>query len=288
MQDLLENLNEPQRTAVTTTEGPVLVVAGAGSGKTRVITYRVAYLIGAMRVPPRNILAVTFTNKAAEEMRGRIHKLLGVTELESWIGTFHATCAQLLRREAGRLGYKSNFAIYDESDQSMLVKHCMKKLSLPERDYNPNAVLSRISLAKSNMLSPAEFESGASDYFEEEVARVYKIYQRSLRENNAMDFDDLLNNALKVLVEHPDCLEKYQGFFRYILVDEFQDTNRVQYDFLRRLAAEHQNLCVVGDDDQSIYSWRGANVENLLDFQTDFPKTVAVFLEENYRSTQLI
>ncbi len=288
MLELLKDLNEPQREAVTSTDGPVVVVAGAGSGKTRVITYRVAHLIGAMRVSPRNILAVTFTNKAAGEMRGRIHRLLGATDLESWIGTFHATCAQILRREATRLGYRSNFAIYDESDQMMLVKHCMKKISLPERDFNPRAVLSRISLAKNNMLTPEEFENDAVDYFDEEVTRVYKIYQKGLLENNAMDFDDLLNNALKVMVEHPDCLEKYRKIFRHILVDEFQDTNSVQYELVRILADEHRNLCVVGDDDQSIYSWRGANVENLLDFQNDFPEAAIVFLEENYRSTRLI
>ncbi len=288
MQNLLKNLNEPQRLAVTTTEGPVRVVAGAGSGKTRVITSRVAYLIGAVRVPPRNILAVTFTNKAAEEMRSRIHRILGTTGLESWIGTFHATCARILRREAERIGYKSNFAIYDESDRLSLVKHCMRKLSLPEREHSPSAVVSRISLAKNNLLSPEDVENAASNYFEETVARVYKLYQRLLVENNAMDFDDLLSNALKVLDEFPDCLRKYQSFFRYVLVDEFQDTNRAQYDFVRLLTEKHRNLCVVGDEDQSIYSWRGANVDNLLDLQSDFPEATTVLLEENYRSTQLI
>ncbi len=271
MRQLLNNLNEPQRLAVTTTEGPVVVVAGAGSGKTRVITCRIAYLIGAIGVPPRNILAVTFTNKAAQEMRDRIHRLLGVTELESWIGTFHATCARILRREAGRIGYESNFAIYDESDQLTLIKHCMKKLLLQERDYNPRALLSRISLAKGALLAPAEFESRVADYFEEEVAKAYKLYQRLLHENNAMDFDDLLNNALKVLVDFPDCLQKYRSYFRHILVDEFQDTNHAQYELVRLLAQESRNLCVVGDDDQSIYSWRGADVGNLLDLQVDFP-----------------
>jgi len=288
MDNLLKNLNEQQRLAVTTTEGPVVVIAGAGSGKTRVITCRVAYLIGARRVPPRNILAVTFTNKAAGEMRRRILRLLGAIDIESWIGTFHATCAQILRREAGRLGYKSNFAIFDESDQMSLIKHCMKRLSMPQRDYSPSAVLSRIGLAKNDMLSPIRYEEAAVEYFEEEVAKVYKLYQKGLFENNAMDFDDLLGNALKVLVDFPECLEKYRRFFRYILVDEFQDTNRVQYELVRLLAREHRNLCVVGDDDQSIYSWRGANIENLFGFQNDFPEAATVFLEENYRSTQLI
>jgi len=288
MEHLLNNLNEPQREAVTTTDGPVIVIAGAGSGKTRVITYRVAYLIGARHVAPRNILAVTFTNKAAEEMRGRIYRLLGTTKLESWIGTFHATCAHMLRRDADRLGYKRNFVIYDESDQLSLIKHCMKKLSLPERDYNPHAVLSHISLAKNDMVDPKGFESLATSYFEEQVARVYRLYQEALRENNAMDFDDLLNNALSILLQFPECAEKYRNYFRYILVDEFQDTNRVQYQLVRELAKEHRNLCVVGDDDQSIYSWRGANIENLLDLQKDFPEAKTVFLEENYRSTQLI
>ncbi|UCD56797.1 MAG: UvrD-helicase domain-containing protein [Candidatus Hydrogenedentota bacterium] len=288
MDELLKNLNEPQRQAVTTTEAPVVVIAGAGSGKTRVITYRVAYLIGANRVSPRNILAVTFTNKAAEEMRFRIYKLLGTTKIESSIGTFHATCAHLLRREAHRLGYKRNFAIYDETDQLMLVKHCMKKLCLRERDYNPHAILSRIGLAKNDRLAPEAFESSAADHFEEDVARVYRLYQSALHENNAMDFDDLLNNALAVLLDCPDCAEKYRSFFSYILVDEFQDTNRVQYELVRELAKEHRKLCVVGDDDQSIYSWRGANIDNLFDLHKDFPEATTVFLEENYRSTQLI
>ena len=245
MHKVLENLNEPQRLAVTTTEGPVVVVAGAGSGKTRVITYRIAYLIGEVRVSARNILAVTFTNKAAEEMRGRIHKLLGTTCMESWIGTFHATCAQILRREAERIGYKSNFAIYDESDQTRLIKHCMKRLSLSERESNQRAILSRISFAKNNMVTHSAFESGAIDYFEEKVAKVYKLYQKALLENNAMDFDDLLLNALRVLSESADCLRKYRSFFKYILVDEFQDTNLVQYEMVRLLAEEHRNLCVV-------------------------------------------
>ncbi|MBI5117459.1 UvrD-helicase domain-containing protein [Candidatus Poribacteria bacterium] len=288
MDDLLKNLNEPQRLAVTTTEGPVLVIAGAGSGKTRAITYRVAYLIGAKRIPPRNILAVTFTNKAAEEMRNRIYKLLGVTELESWIGTFHATCARLLRREADRLGFTRDFAIYDESDQLLLIKHCMKKLSLPEREYNPHAILSRISLAKNKMLFPDAFREKAGDDFEATVGNIYKLYAEALRENNAMDFDDLLCNALLLLLQYPECSEKYRSFFRYVLVDEFQDTNRVQYELVRELAREHHNLCVVGDDDQSIYSWRGANVDNLFDLQKEFPEATVVFLEENYRSTQSI
>jgi DNA helicase-2/ATP-dependent DNA helicase PcrA len=288
MHELLEYLNEPQRQAVTTTGAPVVVIAGAGSGKTRVITHRVAYLIGAERVAPRNILAVTFTNKASEEMRGRIHKLLGVSELEAWIGTFHATCARLLRREGDRIGYRRDFVIYDESDQRHLVKHCMKRLSLSEREYSPVAILARIGLAKNKMLSPSEFEGSVTDYFDEQVVRVYRLYQDSLRENNAMDFDDLLNNALSVLRDHPDCARRYRSYFRHVLVDEFQDTNRVQYELVRELAGEHRNLCVVGDDDQSIYGWRGANIGNLFDFQRDFPEATTVFLEENYRSTQLI
>jgi DNA helicase-2/ATP-dependent DNA helicase PcrA len=288
MHELLQQLNEPQRQAVTKTEGPIVVIAGAGSGKTRVITYRVAYLIGAKGVSPRNILAVTFTNKAAGEMRARIHRLLGATDLESWISTFHSMCSRILRREAERLGYTRSFAIYDESDQTMVVKQCMRNLNLPERDFRPSAILSRISLAKNNLQSPESFEGTAIDYFAEAVARVYRKYQKLLLENNAMDFDDLLNNTLKVFLEHPDCIDKYRSFFRYVLVDEFQDTNRVQYELVREIAREHRNLCVVGDDDQSIYSWRGANIENLFDLQKDFPEATTVFLEENYRSTQVI
>lgn len=288
MKDLLEDLNEPQREAVTSANGPVAVVAGAGSGKTRVITHRVAYLIGSRHVSPRNILAVTFTNKAADEMRGRIHRLLGTTTLESWIGTFHATCAGILRRDAHLLGYKRNFVIYDESDQLNMIKHCMRRLSLSERDDNPHAILSHISLAKNKMLGPGDYETTAITRFEEKVVRVFSLYNEALRENNAMDFDDLLTNALALLLKFSECAEKYRTFFRYILVDEFQDTNQVQYNLMRELAIEHRNLCVVGDDDQSIYSWRGANIENLFAFQKDFPETTTIFLEENYRSTQLI
>jgi len=288
MDKLLENLNEPQRQAVTTTEGPLVVIAGAGSGKTRVITCRVAYLIGARRVAPRNILAVTFTNKAAEEMRNRIHRLLGTTERESWIGTFHATCSRLLRREADRLGYTRNFTIYDSSDQLTLVKHCMKKKRLSEKECAPRAVLSHISYAKNDMLSPQAYEGAAVSRFEEQVARIYSMYQDELHRNNAMDFDDLLVNGLSILLDYPECAQKYRSFFRYIMVDEFQDTNRVQYQLVRELSRDHGNLCVVGDDDQSIYSWRGAKIENLFDFEHDFPGAVSIFLEENYRSTQLI
>lgn len=284
----MQDLNEPQREAVTNTEGPVMVVAGAGSGKTRVITYRVAYLIGARRVRPRNILAVTFTNKAAEEMRNRIYRLLGTGDLEAWISTYHSLCAHLLRREAHRLGYQRNFGIYDESDQLWLVKHCMKDLKIAERDYNPHAVAAHISAAKSAMLNPEGYRRQAGNSFEEQVARVYASYQNALHKSNAMDFDDLLNNLFRILVEFPDCADKYQKLFKYIMVDEFQDTNRVQYEIVRELAKKHRNLCVVGDDDQSIYSWRGANIENLFDLQKDFPEAVTVFLEENYRSTQRI
>jgi DNA helicase-2/ATP-dependent DNA helicase PcrA len=208
--------------------------------------------------------------------------------LESWIGTFHATCARLLRREADRLGFTRDFAIYDESDQLLLIKHCMKKLSLPEREHNPHAIRSRISLAKNKMLFPADLKGKAADDFEGTVGKVYKLYVEALRENNAMDFDDLLCNALLLLLQYPECAEKYRSFFRYVLVDEFQDTNRVQYELVRELAREHHNLCVVGDDDQSIYSWRGANIDNLLDLQKEFPSATVVFLEENYRSTQSI
>ncbi len=288
MRDLLQDLNEPQRRAVTTTEGPVLVVAGAGSGKTRVITYRVAYLIGARRVSPYNILAVTFTNKAAEEMRNRLYRLLGTSDLEAWISTYHSLCAHLLRREAHRLDYKRNFGIYDESDQLSLIKHCMKDLQLAERDYNPHAILAHIGAAKAAVLDPEGYTQLAGSLFEEQVARVYVAYQQTLRSNNVMDFDDLLKNMLKILMEFPDCADKYRRLFRYVLVDEFQDTNRVQYEIVRELAKEHRNLCVVGDEDQSIYSWRGANIENLFDLQKDFPDAVPIFLEENYRSTRRI
>jgi DNA helicase-2/ATP-dependent DNA helicase PcrA len=288
MRDLLENLNEPQREAVTTTEGPLIVVAGAGSGKTRVITYRVAYLIGVKKVFPRKILAVTFTNKAADEMRNRIYRSLGTDQLESWIGTFHATCLSFLRRDAHLLGYKRNFAIYDESEQLHLIKHLMKRLKLPEKEFNPRAILSQIGLAKNKMQSPDDFETAAVTRFEEKAARIFCLYNEGLCENNAMDFDDLLNNALTLLVKFPEVAKKYRDFFHYIMVDEFQDTNAVQYEIVRELSKEHRNLCVVGDDDQSIYSWRGANIENLFEFQRDFPEAKTIFLEENYRSNQVI
>ncbi|RJP22236.1 MAG: ATP-dependent DNA helicase PcrA [Candidatus Abyssobacteria bacterium SURF_5] len=288
MNELMKNLNERQREAVATTDGPLVVIAGAGSGKTRVITYRAAYLIHTHKVFPKNILAVTFTNKAAEEMRNRIRKLLGTAQLQAWVGTFHATCLQLLRRDAHLLGYKRSFIIYDESDQLSLVKHLMKRLNLAQKDYNPNAILARIGLAKNQMIGPEEFETTAVTMFEEKVAQLYRLYDEALKEHNAMDFDDLLNNALTLLLRFPDCANKYRNLFRYIMVDEFQDTNRVQYELVRELAKHHRNLCVVGDDDQSIYSWRGANIENLFDFQKDFPEAKSIFLEENYRSTQRI
>ncbi len=284
MTDLLESLNPVQREAVQHTEGPLLLLSGAGSGKTRVITHRIAYLIQHHGVSPYNILAVTFTNKAAEEMRTRLENLIGQSQL--WVATFHSTCAQILRRDIHHLGYDRSFTIYDTADQQTLVKELIKMLQLSLN--NPGPVLGEISRAKSDFVSPKEYASKAIGFFEESVAKIYPMYQDYLRQNNALDFDDLIKLTVELFEANPNVLEYYQEKFQYILVDEYQDTNRGQYLLIHALAQNQQNICVVGDDDQSIYSWRGADINNILDFEEDYRGTKVLRLEQNYRSTKNI
>ena len=281
----LNALNPQQRAAVERTEGPLLVLAGAGSGKTRVLTYRAAYLM-ERGVPPWKILAITFTNKAAREMAERVYKLAGERAQEAWISTFHACCARILRRDIEKLGYKRQFAIYDEDDRMSVIKAVAKELNLSDKEYPPKQIRAVISDAKNRMLTPTEWlkESGA-DFRSKKLYEAYRLYEQSLKGNNALDFDDLLIKTLELLSEHPPVLDYYRSRFDYILVDEYQDTNAAQYMLVRLLAGERHNLCVVGDDDQSIYGWRGADLRNILDFEKDFPDCGVIKLEQNYRST---
>ena len=284
MTDLLESLNPVQRKAVQHTEGPLLILSGAGSGKTRVITHRIAHLIRYHRISPYNILAVTFTNKAAEEMRTRLDNLIGPSQL--WVSTFHSTCAQILRRDIHHLGYERSFTIYDTADQQTLIKELIKTLQL--RLNSPGAVIGEISRAKSDFVSPEEYTKRAMGFFEQSVAQIYPMYQDFLRTNNALDFDDLIKLTVELFDDNPNVLAYYQDKFRYILVDEYQDTNRGQYLLVNALAQKHENICVVGDDDQSIYSFRGADINNILDFENDYPDTTVLRLVQNYRSTKNI
>lgn len=284
----LDELNESQRRAVEHTEGPLLVVAGAGSGKTRVLTYRIAYILQSDKAKPHEILAVTFTNKAAAEMRERLTVLVGPVAESIWVGTFHATCVQILRRFADRLGMKRNFVIFDTSDQLATIRAVLKDLNIDPKNFEPRAVLSAISHAKNELLDPEGYESHASDYFEKNVARMYKHYQKKLFDANAMDFDDLLVLTVRLFNDHPDVLEHYEKRFRYVLIDEYQDTNKVQYELIRLLCEKHRNLCVVGDADQSIYRFRGADIRNILDFERDYDDAHTILLEQNYRSTKTI
>src|SRR5438034_4791932 len=284
----LADLNPPQREAVLTTEGPLLVIAGAGSGKTRVLTYRVAHLINAVGAKPNEILAITFTNKAAGEMKERLQRLLGRTGQGLWILTFHAACGRILRREAQRLGYRSNCTIYDQADQIRLVKQCLEELERDPKRFTPRGIHNQISHAKNRLISPDEYANQVQSFYDQTVADVYQLYQRRLFASNAVDFDDLLMLTVDVLERFPDVREKWQKAFRYILVDEYQDTNHAQYRLLQLLSEKHQNLMAVGDPDQSIYSFRSADINNILHFERDFPGTRTVALEQNYRSTNLI
>src|SRR5215471_5972136 len=284
----LADLNPPQREAVLATEGPLIVIAGAGSGKTRVLTYRVAHLINAVGAKPNEILAITFTNKAAGEMRERLHRLLGPSGRGLWILTFHAACGRILRREAQRLGYRSTFTIYDQADQVRLVKQCLEELERDPKRFTPRGIHSVISREKNNLVGPADFRERVSSFYDQTVADVYELYQRRLFTSNAVDFDDLLYLTVDVLERFPEAQERWRKAFRYILVDEYQDTNHAQYRLLQLLASEHRNLCAVGDPDQSIYAFRGADIRNILDFERDFPGTRTIALEQNYRSTNAI
>jgi DNA helicase-2/ATP-dependent DNA helicase PcrA len=281
-------LNAAQREAVEYSGGPLMVLAGAGSGKTRVLTSRLAHLVQSRNVPPNRVLAVTFTNRAADEMRGRVAQLLGRDPAGLWIGTFHSIAARLLRRDATRVGFTSQFTIYDEDDRLALIKRLLERGGYAPRAFPPRQIQAIISTAKNRLITPEELAGSAEDRLTRVAADIYHALIKALLAANAMDFDDLLLHPLTLFDEHPDRLRHYQGRFDAILVDEFQDTNRPQYLLVRHLSRAHGNVCVVGDDDQSIYSWRGADLRNMLDFQTDFPKVAVVRLEENYRSTQMI
>src|SRR5512133_638926 len=284
----LADLNPAQREAVVTTEGPLLVVAGAGSGKTRVLTYRVAHVINACGVKPNEILAITFTNKAAGEMRERLENLLGPVARTIWILTFHSACGRILRREAQRLGYRSNFTIYDSADQVRLTKQVLEELERDPKRFVPRGIHSQISTAKNQLVTPAEYAERVASFYDQTVAEVYDLYQRRMFASNAVDFDDLLMLTVQVLERFPEARERWQKAFRYVLVDEYQDTNHAQYRLLQLLAGERRNVCAVGDPDQSIYAFRGADIRNILDFERDFPGTRTIALEQNYRSTNAV
>ena len=284
----LADLNPAQREAVLHTEGPVLVVAGAGSGKTRVLTRRIAHLLGAVGVKPPEILAITFTNKAAGEMRERVGDLVGPPARAAWVMTFHSACGRILRREAQRLGYRSNFTIYDQGDQIRLVKRCLEELERDPKRFTPRGIHSQISNAKNTLVGPDDYTERVASFYDQTVAEVYDLYQKRLFASNAVDFDDMLFLTVDVLERFPEAREKWQEAFRYILVDEYQDTNHAQYRLLQLLAQQHHNVFAVGDPDQSIYGFRGADIRNVLEFEHDFPGSYTIALEQNYRSTQHI
>ncbi|MEE9324685.1 MAG: UvrD-helicase domain-containing protein, partial [Dehalococcoidia bacterium] len=286
--DILADLNPAQKEAVEAIEGPLLILAGPGSGKTRVIAHRVAYLIKVCGVRPHRIMAVTFTNKAAKEMKERLYRLLGKAVENMTLGTFHAICARLLRIEGEEIGIDKGFVIYDDDDQMSLVKRSMGEVGVDPKKYSPRAVLSAISAAKSQLLGPEEYVHHHHTYFDEVVQRVYERYQQLLNESKALDFDDLLFKAVRLFQNRPETLEKYRSRYLHLLIDEFQDTNIAQYALAKQLAGKHRNICVVGDPDQSIYSWRYADLRNILNFEKDYPDSKVVSLEQNYRSTQTI
>src|SRR5215216_3819684 len=285
---LLGGLNEPQRDAVTHGEGPLLILAGAGSGKTRVLTHRIAYLLRTRQARADEILAITFTNKAAQEMRERVELLVGRATRAMWVMTFHSACARMLRADAQRLGYTRQFTIYDAADSRRLIKKCLDDLDVDIKRFTPRAMQAQISDAKNKLRSADEYRQMVGSYFEQTVAHVYEHYERELHRMNAMDFDDLLVRAVNVLELFQEVRDRYTQSFRHILVDEYQDTNHAQYRWLQLLSSEHRNLAVVGDDDQSIYAFRGADITNILAFEDTFPDAHTVKLEQNYRSTQTI
>ena len=290
MQQILEGLNDKQYEAVINTEGPSLVIAGAGSGKTKVLTHKISYLINEKNVKPWNILAITFTNKAANEMKQRIENLVGGQATnDMWIGTFHSICVRILRKFIDRIGFDSSFIIFDASDQKSLVKQCLKELNIDDKIFTDRGVLSEISNAKNEMLTPVQYAVKANgEYRKETIAKVYSLYQSKLKQNNSIDFDDIINYTIQILTENPDILEYYSEKFRYVLVDEYQDTNKAQFTLITLLSAKHGNITVVGDNDQGIYSFRGADISNILNFEKDFPGTKIIKLEQNYRSTKPI
>ena len=286
MSNILEGLNDKQYEAVINTEGPCLIIAGAGSGKTKVLTHKIAYLMEEKDVKPWNILAITFTNKAANEMKTRVEGLVGNAAKDMWIGTFHSICVKILRRFIDRIGYDTSFIIFDTSDQKTLIKECIKACDLDEKLFADRAVLSEISNAKNEMLEPMQYAlRTGGDYRKEKIAQVYSLYQQRLKENNAVDFDDIINLTIKILMENPDVLQYYSEKFKYVLVDEYQDTNKSQFTLVTMLASAYGNITVVGDNDQGIYSFRGADISNILNFERDFPGTKIIKLEQNYRCT---
>lgn len=284
-ENLLEGLNRKQKEAVKTTEGPLLIMAGAGSGKTRVLTHRVAYLMIEKGVNPYNILAITFTNKAAREMKERIGHIMGDSAQNVWISTFHSMCVRMLRRDIDRLGYNRNFTILDTTDQLSVIKNILKDVNIDSKKFDPRAILGAISNAKNELIDADEYSKSAAGYYEKTISDVYVEYQRRLRRNSALDFDDLIMITIQLFERVPEILEYYQRKFHYIHVDEYQDTNRAQYTLVKLLAARFKNLCVVGDSDQSIYRWRGADIANILSFEKDYPNANVILLEQNYRST---
>jgi len=286
--DILAELNHAQREAVEAIDGPVLILAGPGSGKTRVITHRIAYLIRVCGVSPYHVMAVTFTNKAAREMVERLGQLVNYAVKDLTIGTFHALCSRILRREGEAIGIDARFVIYDAADQISLLKHSLQELNLDPKQYTPAALSSAISSAKNNLLSPDDYRQRGRSYFDEIAARVYERYQQRLRESGALDFDDLLMMTVLLFRQNPEVLSRYQLLYRHLLVDEFQDTNLVQYALIKQIGDKHRNICVVGDPDQSIYSWRFADLRNILSFENDYPDTKIILLEQNYRSTKVI
>ncbi|WP_036746334.1 DNA helicase PcrA [Paenibacillus sp. UNC451MF] len=284
----IQTLNPEQKKAVEAVDGPLLIMAGAGSGKTRVLTHRIAYLIATRKAAPWSILAITFTNKAAREMQERVGKLVGPGGQDIWVSTFHSMCVRILRKDISRIGYSSSFTILDSGDQLSVVKNCMKELNIDAKKFEPKAVQAAISTAKNELKSPDMVESLIGDYFDGIVAKVYKLYQKKLKMNNSLDFDDLIMTTINLFKEVPEVLEFYQNKFQYIHVDEYQDTNRAQYMLCLMLADKHKRICVVGDSDQSIYRWRGADISNILNFEKDYPKATTILLEQNYRSTSNI
>lgn len=286
---MLEELNEKQYEAVIKTEGPCLVIAGAGSGKTKVLTHKIAYILENNNVKPWNILAITFTNKAANEMRERVENLVGNLAQDMWIGTFHSICVRILRRYIDRIGFDKSFVIFDSSDQRALVKECLKTLNIDDKMFSDRGVLSEISNAKNEMLEPESYKLRTNgDFRKEKISNIYDLYQKRLKENNALDFDDIINFTIKILMENPDVLEHYSEQFKYVLVDEYQDTNKAQFTLVSMIASRYGNITVVGDNDQGIYSFRGADISNILNFEKDFPGTKIIKLEQNYRCTQNI
>ncbi|MCQ6563607.1 DNA helicase PcrA [Paenibacillus mendelii] len=281
----VQKLNPPQREAVQATEGPLLIMAGAGSGKTRVLTHRIAYLIEKRRVAPWSILAITFTNKASREMQQRVASLVGPSGQDIWVSTFHSMCVRILRKDISRIGFTSSFSILDSADQLSVIRNCMKDMNIDTKKFEPKAVQAKIGGAKNELLTPERFENKIGDYFDDIVAKVYKAYQRRLKSNNSLDFDDLIMTTIQLFKEVPEVLDFYQNKFRYIHVDEYQDTNKAQYMLCRMLADKHHNICVVGDSDQSIYRWRGADISNILNFEEDYPEARTIMLEQNYRSS---